>query len=146
MGRNIKPVLCATKNVLFGTETCSQTPSPAHSLPLPTLAAGNAGEWDKMRHFTVSELHLSFCHLFSAYLSMFFRPSFKGQIKEQHGKTKETQECFILKKPFSRVLALKCLPSNFHFVVLGFCVFKHTPLVISTPCAISSVRNRDLTL
>lgn len=107
------------------------------------------GYWrvgQKETHFTVSKLHLSFFHLFSAYLSMFFRPPFKGQIKEQHGKTKETQERFTLKKSVSGMSALKCLPSDFHFVVLVFRVFKHIPPVINIPCAISSVRKGDLIL
>lgn len=139
MGRMIKPVLCAKMHSLELGLVAKLPPQHIPTAP-HYCCRGCCRVGQKETHFTASKLHLSFFHLFSAYLSMLFRPLFKGQIKEWYGKTKETEECFVLRKSFSRVSALKRLPSDFHFVVLGFCVFKHIPLVINTPCAISSVR------
>lgn len=77
--------------------------------------------------FTLSKLHLSFVHLFSAYLSLLFIYPSRRRIKEQYGKTKEIARMFSFKETFLRVSALTCLPSDFNFAVCFF-VFKHISL------------------
>lgn len=146
MGRMIKPVLCAM-------EKCSirnwdlQPNSLLSTFPTaPNYCCRGC------RRVGQKDILLFQSCIFPSFISSLLTSQcssgllFKGQIEEQHGKTKETEEYFILKKYFSRVSALKFVPSDSHFVVSVFCVFKHIPPVINTPRAISSVRKGDLVL
>lgn len=114
MGRMNKTVFCAMQKCTVCNTSLQQNYHPSmFPTAFPYCCRWYQRARQKETDFTFSKLHLSFFHLFSAYLLLLFRPPSRRKIKEQYGKTKEITRMFYFKETFFKTLCFQMLPFRF---------------------------------